>query len=447
MMKDIEASFSNYMVAFALVMTLACPAVAQDADWAKAKAMQDADWTKAKAMTAPATPIPGLSAEERERMLYAVRVTDARDAGIDQKTREELEWPSRADIGGDLYADKTADKPPFFHDTGNTDGKPPLLRKWLRNFVEIPPDMPVRMMVEKGLENTYCLIGPPDPTFRLRLWRDPYNKGAWRPQRVDLLLGMPPDRSMVDAALGEVLSLLKEGKGAPLANLRRAEGTTPLAGLTGVIGTLKMFPLQDSLVDLPWKVGEVSRMFDGHVVRVEFLVGGPREPLRMRLYMGDKGMQVSIQGKQLQFFRGGVFEPLWPDEPPMPDLSPAGIARMDAEGMLKKLAHWEVSEPGHARAMVSGLARIGSEHPELAPMILKGIDESRARVSASIKLSEEDKRIAMIHYDSAEADIRKAMKAAWGGEPAAGEGASTTRPAPTEGAPSRRPSGAAEVEK
>jgi hypothetical protein len=335
---------------------------------------------------APYVPIPSLSAEQRQR-IYAVRVTDSKDPAIDSKTREQLEWPSPADIGGDLYEDKTADKLA-------------RLGKWLPNFVKLPEGVPVRFMVEKGLENTFCLVGPPDASSTLRLWQDPLDKTAWRPRRIDVLVDMPPDRSLVDAALGELLSL-KDRQGTLLADLK------------SVAVTLKAFPLQDSFVGLPWKVGSVSRMFDGHVVRVEFLVGGPREPLRMRLYIGDKGMQVSIQGKQL---RGGadsdVFEPLKPDMRPMPDMSPAGIARSDAEGLLRKLAHWEVSEPAYARAMVSGLARIGSEHPELAPMTLKGLEESRARVSASTNLSEEDKRIAMIHYDTALTEIQRAVKAA-----------------------------------
>lgn len=349
--------------------------------------------------------------------MYAVHITDARDAGIDPKTRTELEWVCKSDIGGKLYKNETAKRLP-------------VLRKWLRNFVELPEGIRIRVMVEKGRENLYCLLGSPDASFRLRLWQPPLDKTAWRPKRIDLLVSLPADRSMVNAALGEMLSI-KDKKGTPLADLKN------------VVGMLKLFPMQDSFVDLPWKVGGVTRMFGGHVVRAEFLVGGPRRPLRMRLYIGNKGAQVSIQGNQLQGFPDpDVFEPLRRDEPPVLDTSPAAVARQAVEDLLGRLPGVEESDPWRANDSIYTLGELGARHVELAPSILKGLEESRARVAASEKLSDRDRRGLLRRYDWDIAHLRKAMKATHGSSESTGtQDAPTTRPATTQPEASTRPGG------
>jgi len=400
-MRDIRPCWLQDMVVLGVMSVLVVGAYARDV---------------AKPSLMPTIVIPGLSPQQRQKM-YAVRITDARDAGIDPKTRTELEWPSKSDIGGKLYKDVTAKRRPAV-----------ILNKWLPNFVKLPKGISVKVMVEKGRENLYCLLGPPDASFRLRLWQPPLDKTAWRPKRIDLLVSLPADRSMVNAALGEMLSI-KDKKGTPLADLKN------------VVGMLKLFPMQDSFVDLPWKVGGVTRMFGGHVVRAEFLVGGPRRPLLMRLYIGNKGAQVSIQGNQLRGVPDpDVFEPLRRDAPPLLDTSAAGVARQAAKDMLAFLSGVEESNPWEANDYIYTLGELGARHVELAPSILKGLEESRARVAASKKLSDRDRRGMLRRYDWDIAHLRKAMKATHGSSESTGtQDAPTTQPAATPPAATTRP--------
>jgi len=337
---------------------------------------------------------PGLTPQQKQKM-YAVRVTDARDAGIDPKTRAELEWPSKSDIAGKLYKDVTAERLPTL-----------ILKKWLPNFIKLPEGTKVRVMLEKGQENMYCLLDPPKAPFRLRLWREPFNKTVRRAQRIDILAGVSVDDPVRQAALSEMLSL-KDAKPARLADL------------TSVGKILKMFPLQESFIALPWTTGGVSKMFDSHVVRLECKVGGPRRPLLMRLYVGDKDMQVSIEGPQLQgLIDPDRFEPLRPDRYPLPDLSPAAVARVTVEKVLEFLPDMEENNPTRADDGIHFLGLLGAEHPELVPMILKGLAESRARVIASETISERDKRAILSRQKMTISELRKKMDTAPATRPA-----------------------------
>jgi len=76
------------------------------------------------------------------------------------------------------------------------------------------------------------------------------------------------------------------------------------------------------------------------------------------------------------------------------------------------LATNEQTDPTKARLAIGYLGAMGAEHPELVPMILKGLAESRARVIASETISERDKRAILSRQKMTISELRKKMDTA-----------------------------------
>jgi hypothetical protein len=161
------------------------------------------------------------------------------------------------------------------------------LIRWLREFVVLPKDSQVQTLIEKGDEYAYVSVTPALPSTRVRLWFNIQDISYAIPRRIDVLRDQLFDISQLKPMVEELAA----------AELSREVALARLPITKQLVETL---PFDERVGRLGWILRGFSVRRDCHLIEILFEAKGPYSPLLMRVSLGRKGFQGSIEGIRLE---------------------------------------------------------------------------------------------------------------------------------------------------